>query len=31
LDKARTAECVEAWIPVFTPYGRGILTLTNSD
>ena len=24
-------ECVEAWIPVFTPYGNGILTLNNSD
>jgi len=24
-------ECVEAWIPVLTPYGSGILTLNNSD
>jgi hypothetical protein len=31
LDVARMHECVEAWIPVVTPYGRGILTLKNSD
>ncbi len=31
LDRTRIDECVEAWIPVLTPYGRGILTLKNSD
>ncbi len=31
LDAARMDECVEAWIPVLTPYGPGILTLDNSD
>jgi hypothetical protein len=31
LDLERMDECAEAWIPVITPYGRGILTLGNSD
>jgi hypothetical protein len=31
LDTTRIQECVEAWIPVVTPYGPGILTLENSD
>jgi hypothetical protein len=31
LDIGRMSECIEAWIPVLTPYGRGILTLDNSD
>jgi Family of unknown function (DUF6210) len=31
LDVERIAECVEAWIPVVTPFGKGILTLGNSD
>ena len=31
LDESRMHECVEAWIPVVTPYGTGILTLANSD
>ena len=31
LDTTRMQECVEAWIPVVTPYGPGILTLKNSD
>ena len=31
LDVERMNECIEAWIPVITPYGRGILTLENSD
>ncbi|MEY4180616.1 MAG: hypothetical protein RLY70_4190 [Planctomycetota bacterium] len=31
LNVARIDECVEAWIPVLTPYGPGILTLDNSD
>lgn len=31
LDENRMNDCVEAWIPVITPYGRGILTLNNSD
>ncbi len=31
LDTTRMDQCVEAWIPVVTPYGRGILTLINSD
>jgi hypothetical protein len=31
LDEGRLDECVEAWIPVRTPYGRGILVLENSD
>jgi hypothetical protein len=31
LDEERMEECIEAWIPVITPYGKGILTLDNSD
>jgi len=31
LDESRMNECIEAWIPVITPYGPGILTLRNSD
>lgn len=31
LDESRIDECVEAWIPVKTRYGKGILTLDNSD
>ena len=31
LDENRIQECIEAWIPVSTPYGNGILTLKNSD
>ena len=31
LDENRIHECAEAWIPVSTPYGIGILTLRNSD
>lgn len=31
LDTARMAECIEAWIPVMSPYGPAILTLENSD
>lgn len=31
LDLARTDECIEAWIPVISPYGPAILTLKNSD
>jgi hypothetical protein len=31
LDENRIDECVEAWIPVRTPYGPGVLTLQNSD
>ncbi|MFO0905032.1 MAG: DUF6210 family protein [Pirellulales bacterium] len=31
LDVNRIEECVEAWIPVRTPYGPGVLTLDNSD
>jgi hypothetical protein len=31
LDEGRLDECVEAWIPVRTPYGRGILVLENLD
>ena len=31
LNQERLGECVEAWIPVKTPYGRGILVLENSD
>jgi hypothetical protein len=27
LDRSRLADCTEAWIPVLTPYGPGILTL----
>ncbi len=31
LDRGRIGECVESWIPVKTPYGRGILVVENSD
>jgi Family of unknown function (DUF6210) len=31
LDRGRIGECVEAWIPVATPYGPGILVVENSD
>jgi len=31
LDEGRMHECVEAWIPVLTPYGRGVVVLANSD
>jgi hypothetical protein len=31
LDTERMDDCIEAWIPVLTPYGSGILTLNNSD
>jgi hypothetical protein len=31
LDRARIDECVEAWIPVLSPYGPAILVLNNSD
>jgi hypothetical protein len=31
LDVDRMDECIEAWIPVLTPYGSGILTFGNSD
>jgi hypothetical protein len=31
LDRARMNECVEAWIPVLSPYGPAILVLNNSD
>ncbi len=31
LDRGRMDECVEAWIPVHSPYGPGILVLDNSD
>jgi hypothetical protein len=31
LDRARLSECIEAWVPVFTPDGPGILTFDNSD
>jgi hypothetical protein len=31
LDEGRLDECVEAWIPVKSPYGRGVLVLENSD
>jgi hypothetical protein len=31
LDVERIDECIEAWIPVLTQYGPGILTLENSD
>jgi hypothetical protein len=30
-DNGRINDCVEAWIPVRTPYGRGILIFDNSD
>lgn len=31
LDESRLDQCLEAWIPVQTPYGPGILVLANSD
>ena len=31
LDESSMDECVEAWIPVTTPFGPGVLTLDNSD
>ncbi len=31
LDRSRSSECTEAWIPVITPVGRGILVFDNSD
>ena len=31
LDKDRIVECVEAWVPVLTPYGPGVLLFENSD
>ncbi len=31
LDVERLDDCIEAWIPVKTPSGNGILTLRNSD
>ena len=31
LDATRIGECIEAWIPVISPYGPAILTLENSD
>ena len=31
LDVSRIDDCVEAWIPVLSPLGAGILTLDNSD
>ena len=31
LDMTRISHCIEAWIPVLSPYGPGILTLDNSD
>jgi hypothetical protein len=31
LDLSRIDECVEAWIPVLSPLGAGVLTLNNSD
>jgi hypothetical protein len=31
LDLERLKECIEAWIPVRTPRGNGILMLKNSD
>ena len=31
LDVTRMSECVQAWIPVITPYGPAILTSRNSD
>jgi Family of unknown function (DUF6210) len=31
LDMGRLDQCIEAWIPVLSPYGPGILTLDNSD
>jgi hypothetical protein len=31
LDRARLEQCVEAWIPVITPMGPGVLVRENSD
>ena len=31
LDTDRIHECVEAWVPVRTPYGPGVLWFENSD
>ena len=31
LDRSRISECMEAWIPVLTPAGPGVLTFNNSD
>jgi hypothetical protein len=31
LDMERFDECVEAWVPVLTPYGKGVLVFKNSD
>jgi hypothetical protein len=31
LDRSRLDECVEAWIPVHTPFGPGVLLRENSD
>lgn len=31
LDEARLDDCVEAWIPVVTPLGPGVLLRPNSD
>jgi hypothetical protein len=31
LDTSKMDECIEAWIPVNSPYGSAILTLKNSD
>lgn len=31
LDHTRLEECTEAWIPIITPYGPGVLIFKNSD
>lgn len=31
LDKSRIDECTEAWVPVITPFGPGILLFANCD
>jgi hypothetical protein len=31
LDTDRLEECADGWVPVRTPYGRGILVFENSD
>jgi hypothetical protein len=31
LDEQHFDECVEAWVPVHTPYGRGVLVFANCD
>jgi len=31
LEKDRINECVEAWVPVRTPFGPGVLLFENSD